>query len=104
MHYKIEGTIRRNKNRFIIFAILWLFMTIVIVMPISYGINRAEAQTGVFNFGNFIEAFVGAYTSMGEVIGGIGTYFSDFISLLWKFTILYRNIYVYRICKNSSKE
>ncbi|MCI8519608.1 MAG: hypothetical protein HFJ51_06105 [Clostridia bacterium] len=39
LHYKIEGTIRRNKNRFIIFGILWLFMTIVIVMPISYGIH-----------------------------------------------------------------
>ncbi|MCI8397423.1 MAG: hypothetical protein HFJ52_07445 [Clostridia bacterium] len=46
MHYKIEGTIRKNKNRFIIFAILWLFMAIVIVMPITYaqhqaGLNRS---------------------------------------------------------------
>lgn len=44
MHYKIEGTIRRNKNRFIIFAILWLFMTIVIVMPIAYGEHMANVN------------------------------------------------------------
>lgn len=41
MHYKIEGTIRKNKNRFIIFAILWLFMAIVIVMPITYAQHQA---------------------------------------------------------------
>ncbi len=41
MHYKIEGAIRRNKNRFIIFWLLWLFMAIVIVMPISYGQYKA---------------------------------------------------------------
>ncbi|MCI8392637.1 MAG: hypothetical protein HFJ24_02140 [Clostridia bacterium] len=44
MNYKIEGAIRKNKNRFIIFAILWLFMAIVIVMPISYGQHLATVD------------------------------------------------------------
>lgn len=44
LHYKIEGTIRRNKNRFIVFAILWLVMAIVIVMPISYAVYFANAN------------------------------------------------------------
>ena len=88
MHYKIEGTIRRNKNRFIIFAILWLFMTIVIVMPISYG-QHIAMETGAFDFGKFLEGFVGSYSHIGEVIGKIGTYFGEFFGLLWKFTIVY---------------
>ena len=36
MNYKIQGTIRRNRGNLIIFAILWLFMAICIVAPISH--------------------------------------------------------------------
>ena len=88
MHYKIEGTIRRNKNRFIIFAVLWLFMAVFIVMPISYSQHNAIVD-GVFNFGAFIDNFVGAYSKMGEVIGGVFSYFGEFFSWLWKFTLVY---------------
>ncbi len=88
MHYKIEGTIRRNKNRFIIFAILWLFMAIVIVMPISYGQWKATAD-GAFDFGVFIDNFVSSYTNFGDVFGSFGQYIGYFFSLLWKFTLLY---------------
>ncbi len=88
MHYKIEGTIRRNKNRFIIFAILWLFMAIVIVMPISYGQHNANVN-GVFDFGVFIENFTGAYSKLGEVVSGVFSYFWEYFSLLWKFTLVY---------------
>ena len=31
MNYKIEGAIRRNRNNFIIFAILWIIIAIVFV-------------------------------------------------------------------------
>ena len=88
MHYKIEGTIRRNKNRFIIFAVLWLFMAVFIVMPISYSQHNAIVD-GVFNFGAFIDNFVGAYSKMGEVIGEVFSYFGEFFSWLWKFTLVY---------------
>ncbi len=67
MHYKIEGTIRRNKGRFIIFAVLWLFMTIVLVIPIAYSIHMAEIG-GTFNFEELINRFVGSYTNFGETI------------------------------------
>lgn len=103
MHYKIEGTIRRNKNRFIIFAILWLFMAIVIVMPIAYGWHLASVS-GSFDFGIFLKEFSGAYSQLGTVIGSIATYIKEFWGLIWKFTIMYRNIYVYRICQNSSQK
>ena len=67
MHYKIEGTIRRNKGRFIIFAVLWLFMTIVLVAPLAYSQYMATIS-GTFNFEEFISQFVGAYTNFGGVI------------------------------------
>ena len=33
MNYKIEGSLRRNKKYFILFAILWLFTAIVLIVP-----------------------------------------------------------------------
>ena len=88
MHYKIEGTRSRNKNRFIVFAILWLFMTIVIVMPISYGIHIGNAS-GTFDFAAFLDGFVNSYSKLGTVVGSIGQYFKEFFGLLWKFTAIY---------------
>lgn len=88
MHYKIEGTIRRNKNRFIIFAVLWLFMTIVIVMPFTYAQHFAVVD-GEFVFEQFIDIFVSAYTNFGHVFGSFIEYAKEFFSLIWKFTALY---------------
>ena len=67
MNYKIEGTIRRNKNRFIIFVVLWLFMAIVLVAPIAYAQNKATVD-GVFNFGDCITEIVSAYSNFGNVL------------------------------------
>ena len=44
MNYKIEGSIRRNKKYFIIFAILWLFIAIVLIVPFTLGVNTATAE------------------------------------------------------------
>ncbi len=66
MHYKIEGTIRRNKNRFIIFFILWLFMAIVLIAPIAYAQNRATVD-GVFDFGKCVTELASSYSNVGEV-------------------------------------
>lgn len=67
MNYKIEGTIRRNKNRFIIFVVLWLFIAIVLVAPLAYAQDVATAS-GVFNFGEFVTEAMTAYSHFGDVI------------------------------------
>ena len=36
MNYKIEGAIKRNKSKFIICAVLWLILVIVLVAPLAY--------------------------------------------------------------------
>ena len=67
MHYKIEGTIRRNKGRFIIFAVLWLIMAIGLVAPLGYAEHNASLD-GVFDFGQFVTELINAYTNFGEVM------------------------------------
>ena len=67
MNYKIEGTIKRNKGRFIIFAVLWLFMAIVLVAPLAYAKDKATAN-GVFDFGQFITEFSTSYSNLGDVL------------------------------------
>ena len=67
MHYKIEGTIKRNKGRFIVFAVLWLFIVIVLVAPMAYSQYHATID-GVFNFGEFVTQMAGTYTKLGEVV------------------------------------
>lgn len=63
MNYKIEGTIRRNKNRFIIFLVLWLFMAIVLVAPIAY----AQYKSNVGDT-TFINEIISAYSNFGDVL------------------------------------
>ena len=56
MHYKIKGAIKKNKDRFIIFIILWIIMAIALVAPIAYAQNRATVD-GVFDFGKVYPGF-----------------------------------------------
>ena len=67
MHYKIKGAIKRNKNRFIIFVVLWFMMAIVLVAPIAYAQNKATID-GAFDFGRCITELMNAYTNFGDVL------------------------------------
>ena len=67
MNYKIEGTIKRNKNRFIIFFVLWLFMTIVLVAPVAYA-QKTSTIDGVFNLNTFFNEIFSAYSNFGNVL------------------------------------
>lgn len=90
MNYKIEGAVRRNKKNFIIFLVLWVILTIVLVMPVGYSITEATVS-GQFNMGKFLEGFYKAIINLGTVISKTFTadYIGGFISVWWKFTMLY---------------
>ena len=90
MGYKVQGAVRRNKRNFIIFAVLWVILSIVLVMPISYSIVNSTVN-GVFNTGKFLTGIFDSITSLGTVIGKIFTanYIGTFFSTLLKFTVLY---------------
>ena len=90
MNYKIKGAIRRNKKNFIIFLILWLFITIVFVVPYTYTLYLAK-KNGGFDFNIFLEKiFVNIMNPFGSfkniiINKQIGSFFSTFFG----FTIIY---------------
>lgn len=90
MNYKIEGAIKRNRKNFIIFAILWIFIAIVLVSPFSYSWHTA-AVNGEFDLTIFIETFSKSITNpfgtFANVFASGAT--SDYFSTLLVVTIFY---------------
>ncbi len=90
MNYKVEGVIRRNKSRFIIFILLWIFATVFLIMPLACSIVDSTSN-GVFQLYEFFGVFTNYITHPFSVIfksfaiGYIGT----FIKSLGIFSILY---------------
>ena len=84
MNYKIEGAFRRNRKYFIIFAILWLFIAIVLIAPFAHSKFVASAN-GNFNLETFLVTFGKSITNpfpvFGSVFseGAVGDYFSALI-------------------------
>ena len=60
MNYKIEGAIKRNKSKFIICAVLWLILVIVLVAPLAY--SSFQVKQGA-SLEIFIETFVNGITN-----------------------------------------
>ena len=90
MNYKIEGALRKNKGNLIIFAIIWLFMAICIVAPISHAWH-ASLQGESRDMGIFISEIS---TSISQPFVTIGTIFSEgaateYFKLLGGFTIVF---------------
>jgi len=90
MNYKIEGAIRRNRGNLIIFSIIWLFMAICIVAPISYAWH-ASLQGESRDMGIFVSEISSSITqphvALGKVFseGAAGGYFK----LLGGFTLVF---------------
>lgn len=104
MGYKIEGTMRRNKKNFIIFAILWVILSIVFVMPIAYSITNASVS-GEFDIAKFFNGIYEGITNIGTVIGKTFTpnYMSTFFSTLLKFTVVYAIFVLIGLIKTAPK-
>ena len=73
MNYKIEGAIRRNRGNLIIFLILWLFIAICFVAPISHAWHMSAQGEGR-DMGIFIQEFS---SSIGQPHITIGKIFSE---------------------------
>ena len=102
MNYKISGAIRRTRKYFIIFAILWLFISIVLVMPLTIAIHEAQVQQDI------TAGFEGIVNSMQHIFQSFGTLFSEGIFLQYLknvglFTILFAILMVIGLIKASPK-
>lgn len=104
MNYKVQGTMRRNKKNFIIFAILWVILSIVFVMPIAYSITNATVD-GVFDMAKFFGGIYDAIINLGTVIGKTFTpaYIGTFFSTLLKFSVLYAIFVLVGLIKTAPK-
>ena len=102
MNYKISGAIRRTRKYFIIFAILWLFISIVLVMPLTIAIHEAQVQQDI------TAGFEGIVNSMQHIFQSFGTLFSEGIFLQYLknvglFTILFAILMVIGLIKAAPK-
>ena len=86
MNYKISGAIRRTRKYYIIFAILWVFIAVVLVSPIAYSYHMAtvsgemNAEVLVKTFGSSITDPLGTFGAVFTE-GAVGNYFSTLLAV-----------------------
>lgn len=102
MNYKIEGALRRNRKYFILFAILWIFIAIVLIVPITIGYNEAVVAKDVG------KGFEAAINSIQHLFKGIGTIFTKNLFVMYLknvgiFTLVYAILLVIGLIKNAPK-
>ena len=84
MHYKIQGAIKKNRKNFIVYAILWIVIAIVFVVPFSYSSHMAglngRMELPVF-FSTFGESITDPLGTIGKIFEKdiLGTYFSTLL-------------------------
>ena len=101
MNYKVEGAIRRNKKYFILFAILWLFIAIVLIVPITLGYDVAVTQSATEGIGAFVEGIKNPFKGFGDIIsnGLMGAY----LKTLGGFTILFAIFFIVGVARSAPK-
>jgi len=104
MNYKIEGAIKKNRTNFIIFAILWFFIAIVFVAPISYSWHMATI-TGKLNLNEFINTIMPSVTNPFATLGNIfaNDATGEFFSTLMVVTIFYSIFFFIGFVKSAPK-
>ena len=104
MNYKVTGAINKTKKYFIIYAILWLFIVIVFIMPMGAGIAEANVN-GTFDMGKCITQTTSYAFQPLSSFGKVFTpeYLPCFWGVLWKFTFIWVIFAVIGIIRNAPK-
>ena len=102
MNYKVEGALRRNKKYFILFGILWLFIAIVLIVPITLGFNVATDQK---NFEEGIKIFTTTITNPAKGFAELvnRSYMSLYIKNLAIFSIIYAIFFIVGVARSAPK-
>lgn len=102
MNYKVEGAIRKNKKYFILFGILWLFIAIVLIVPIvaAYNIPAPEGST----FGP-MDVFVAAMKNPFKALAALSArgYIGAYIKSLVVFSIIFGIFFIVGIARSAPK-
>lgn len=87
MNYKLSGALKRNRVNLIIFLILWIFLAIVLIAPVTYAWEQAVIG-GKLDVTIFIESII---TSPFEAIGKLieAGKFGSYLKTLGGGTLIY---------------
>jgi len=90
MNYKIEGAIRKNRSRLIVFIGLWLFATIFLIMPLTCSVTDSTVD-GVFQLEQFFNKFPNYLTHPFLILGKafLPSYIGTFFKSWGIFSIIY---------------
>lgn len=103
MGARLQTAINRNKKKFIIVVILWLFIAIVFVAPLAFSIVEAS-QAGSFDFAIFLEQFganIVNFSSIGKVFSD--KYISMYLKVLGGSSLLYLGFVILGFVKSVPK-
>lgn len=91
MNYKIKGAIQKNRNRFIIYGLLWVVFFVVLASPLACIITDATAN-GSFSSATFFEGFGKYLTNPFHTL--TVCFESAYIGMLGKITLYMTAIYL----------
>ena len=101
MNYKVEGAIRRNKKYFILFGILWLFIAIVLIVPVTVGYNTAVQQDGTAGITSFVETMKNPFA--GFVTMASNNWTGIYIKNLVIFSIIFAIFFIVGVARSAPK-
>ena len=102
MNYKVAGAIRRNKKYFILFGILWLFIAIVLFVPITVGYNTAVIQQdGTVGITAFVDAMKNPFA--GFAIIASNNWMGIYLKNLVIFSIIFAIFFIVGVARSSPK-
>ena len=102
MNYKVEGAIRRNKKYFILFAILWLFIAIVLIVPLvkAYNIPAPEGDA-LGSIGVFIDSMKNPIKAFSDIIAN--GYGQAYFKCLGTFSIIFAIFFIVGVARSAPK-
>lgn len=102
MNYKVEGALRRNKKYFILFGILWLFIAIVLIVPIVAAYNIPPPAGSTFGAMDvFVAAMKNPFKALAALIsrGYIGAYIKSLVI----FSIIFAIFFIVGVARSAPK-
>ena len=102
MNYKVEGAIRKNKKYFILFGILWLFIAIVLIVPLVTAYNiPAPKESSLGALGVFVDSMKNPFKAL--VTLGENGYMVAYFKSLGVFSIIFAIFFIVGVARSAPK-
>ena len=102
MNYKVEGALRKNKKYFILFGILWLFIAIVLIVPLVAAYNLpAPAESSLGAMGVFVDTMKNPFKGLAEI--ALNGYMGAYIKSLVVFSIVFAIFFIIGVARSAPK-